>query len=80
MVQRVYRLITPRTDSLTAGMSSCECTLYFTPIYSKGFGTIHVFISLVHVCLLNKYELGGHILIALSQYQQDPLKMNKGAI
>lgn len=45
MVQRVYRLITPRTDSLTAGMSSCECIFYFTPIYSKRFGTIHVFIS-----------------------------------
>ena len=80
MVQRVYTLITPRTDSFTAGMSSCECIFYFTPIYSKRFGTRHVFISLVHVCLLNKYELRGHILTALSQYQQDLLKMNKGAI
>lgn len=52
VLQRVYRAVN---------------ALFILPLFKKrDLGPVNTFISLVHVCLLNKYELWGQILIALS--------------
>lgn len=83
MAQRVCMAIASGTDILTAGISCCECNVHFAPIKSKGFGACKYIYFFSHVCLLKKYDLGGHTLIDLSliiNTWAGPLKMNKVGI
>lgn len=67
MVRRVYGATAPGTDSLTAGIYRAVNELFILPLFkARDLGLVNTFISLVHVCLWNKYELWGQILIALS--------------